>query len=140
MHKVVVAANADAEQPWVAEAACQIAQETGARVAVVTVDEVEAELSSLPRDERQARAGRAARTAAARCEAAGCEVTTAIRQGRALDEILRFYEEEEADLIIVGASTRSRLAARLLGSVPLALVQNSPRPVLVITGPEGRRG
>jgi hypothetical protein len=48
VNKVVVAANADAEQPWVAEAACQIAPETGARVAVVTVDEVEAEVVTEP--------------------------------------------------------------------------------------------
>jgi nucleotide-binding universal stress UspA family protein len=43
----------------------------------------------------------------------------------------------EADLIVVGSSTRGRLAERLLGSVPLSLVQRSRRPVLVVTEPQG---
>jgi nucleotide-binding universal stress UspA family protein len=36
---------------------------------------------------------------------------------------------------VVGSSHRSRVAARLLGSVPLSLVQRSRRPVLVVTEP-----
>jgi nucleotide-binding universal stress UspA family protein len=41
----------------------------------------------------------------------------------------------DADLIVVGASTRGRLATALLGSVPLGLVRYSRRPVLVFTEP-----
>ena len=49
--------------------------------------------------------------------------------------MLIFAEEKEADLILVGASTRGPVASALLGNVPLELVQRSRRPVVVITPP-----
>jgi len=36
---------------------------------------------------------------------------------------------------VVGSSTRPAVAQRLLGSVPLALIEKSTRPVVVITHP-----
>src|SRR3954463_5688623 len=52
MDRIVVAAKAGAEQPWVADAAAELAQHTGASVEVVSVDGVEMEaLSPLPREE-----------------------------------------------------------------------------------------
>ena len=39
-------------------------------------------------------------------------------------------------MIVVGSSARSRSAERVLGSVPLELIQRSKRPVLVIAQPE----
>ena len=45
--------------------------------------------------------------------------------------------EHDADLIVVGGSTRSAVAQRLLGDVPLELVQRSRRPVLVVSAPSG---
>ena len=38
-------------------------------------------------------------------------------------------------MIVVGASTKGRVARRLLGSVPVELIARSRRPVLVITPP-----
>jgi nucleotide-binding universal stress UspA family protein len=55
--------------------------------------------------------------------------------GRPLDRILEFAAQEQADLIVVGASTRPAVAERLLGSVPLQLIEKSNRPVVVITQP-----
>lgn len=136
MKTIVMAANAEADQPWVADATAQLSQETGARVAVVCVDELETEkLSTLPREELRARAEEAASTAVEQLRAAGVEATKEVRSGRALDEIMVFIDEQDADLVVVGTSARGRIASRLLGTVPLALVERSPRPVLVVTGP-----
>ncbi len=138
MKRIVLAANAEADQPWVADAAAQLARETGAEIAVMSADELETEmLSTLPRDVFRERAAGAARRAVERVRAAGVEATEQVRPGPALQAILDFAEEQGADLIVVGSSTRGRMAQRLLGGVPLGLVQRSPRPVLVVTEPAG---
>jgi nucleotide-binding universal stress UspA family protein len=136
MKRIVLAANAEADQPWVADAAAQLARETGAEIAVMSADELETEmLSTLPRDVFRERAATAARRAVERVRAAGVEATEQVRSGPALQAILDFAEEQGADLIVVGSSTRGRMAQRLLGGVPLGLVQRSSRPVLVVTEP-----
>ena len=139
MH-VVLAANPDAGQHWVAEAAAEFARKVGATVAVVSVDEVELErLAPAPRSIYLERATAAAAAAADRLSAAGVTVTKTVLSGRALDRILEQAEHEKADVIIVGASDRSAVAERLLGSVPLALIERSSRPILVIPHPGHRR-
>jgi nucleotide-binding universal stress UspA family protein len=138
VQRIVVAANAETDQPWVFDAAAQLAKETGAEVAVVSVDELETEkLAPLPRDYYVERADRAASQAIERLESHGVSATKAVRSGRALEEIMAFADEQDADVLVVGASTRGRLAAALLGSVPLGLIRHSRRPVLVITEPGG---
>jgi nucleotide-binding universal stress UspA family protein len=57
-----------------------------------------------------------------------------------VERILAFAQEQQADLIVVGGSTRPALAARLLGSVPIALMEKSPRPVMIITNPSLSHG
>ena len=136
MHRIVLAANPEADQPWVAHAVAQLAQETDATVAVVSVDELETEaLSSVPRDERLRLADEAATAAYERLTAAGVPATKHVLGGPALDGILSFAEEQNADLIVLGPSAHSRLAQRLLGTVHLGLIERSSRPVLVITDP-----
>ena len=136
MKHIVLAANPEAEQPWVSDAAAQIASEVGAEVDVVSFDGLEMEaLSTLPREEYRKRAQAAADAAAQRLRAAGVPVTTAVLPGLAREGIARFADEVNADLIVIGSSTRPRIAQRLLGSVPIALIQHSSRPVLVVTQP-----
>jgi nucleotide-binding universal stress UspA family protein len=136
MDRIVVAAKAGSEQPWVADAAAELAQQTGAAVAVVSVDGVEREaLSPLPREAYADDARRSAEALAAQIRQAGVEATAAARPGRVVPGILLYAEEQDADLILVGASTRGRVAQRVLGDVPLELVQRSRRPVMVIGGP-----
>ena len=136
MQRIVVAVHAEAEQPWVADAAAQLAQETGAEVAVVSVDELETEkLSPLPREVYRERAEQAASRAIERLEAQGVRASRTVRSGRALDEIIAFADEQDADLIVAGSSTRGPVATALLGSVPLGLVRRAGRPVLVVTEP-----
>ena len=72
----------------------------------------------------------------ARLQQEGVRVTGHVRPGAVVPGILVFAEEREADMIVCGASSRGRLASRMLGSVPLELIQRARRPVLVVTPPE----
>ena len=74
---------------------------------------------------------------AERLQTVGVTVTQHVAAGPAFTAIIDFADAQDADLIVVGSSTRSRLASRLLGTVPLSLVQSSKRPVLVVTEPTG---
>jgi nucleotide-binding universal stress UspA family protein len=136
MDRILIAAKAGRDEPWVADAAADLSRQTGASVAVVSVDGVEMEaLSSLPRDVLAHTARETAEALALRLKAAGIEATANVRAGRVVEGILAFADECDADLLVVGASRRGRVAARLLGDVPLELVQSSKRPVLVISPP-----
>ncbi len=140
MERIVVAAKAGAEQPWIADAAAQLAEQTGARVCVVSVDGVDLEaLSPLPRSAYQEEARAAADAIAARIRERGGEATADTRSGKVVPGILLFAEEQDADMIVVGASTLGPVARKILGDVPLELVQRSRRPVLVVSppGPQG---
>jgi nucleotide-binding universal stress UspA family protein len=136
VQRIVVAAKAGADQPWLADAAAQIASETGAAVEVVSVDGLELEgLSTVPRSELAAVAQEAVDRTVARLAEAGVQASGEVRPGRVARGILVFAEEREADMIVCGASERGPVASRLLGSVPLELVQRARRPVLVISPP-----
>jgi nucleotide-binding universal stress UspA family protein len=133
MERIVVAAKAGVEQPWVADAAAELAQHTGASIAVISVDGVEMEaLSPLPREEYARAARESAEALAAQIRERGAEASAEVRPGRVVPGILLFAEEHDADLIMVGASTLGRVARRVLGDVPLELVERSRRPVMVI--------
>ena len=135
MH-LVLAANAEVDQPWLTEATARFALQAGATVAVVTVDEVELErLAAAPRSVSFAQAERASAAAVERLAAAGVTATSTVLSGSALERILEHAAAQQADVVVVGSSGRPALATRLLGSVPLALVARSPVPVLVVTPP-----
>jgi len=136
MQRIVVAAKAGDEETWVADAAAELAQQTGASVSVVSVDDLDVEtLSTMPRSEFTERAHETANTLAERIREAGVEADATIRPGRAVPGVLVFAEEQEADVILVGASRRGAVAKRLLGDTALELVRRSRRPVLVISAP-----
>ncbi|BBH68781.1 hypothetical protein ACTI_54660 [Actinoplanes sp. OR16] len=139
--RIVLAANPEADQPWVTDAAADLVRQTGATVAVVAVDELEIEhLAPLPRSVYTERAERAKDNAVRRLADAGIEATGTVLPGRPVDQIIRFAEEQSADLIVVGSSVRPLVAQRLLGSVPLSLIQRAGRPVLVVTHPSKDQG
>ena len=136
MKRIVVAAKAGADQPWLADAAASLAEELGADVAVVSLDGVEMEaLSTLPRSEHAKGAEAAAAQVAERIGQAGIPVTAEHRSGPVVRGVLVFAEEQEADLIVVGATTRGPGARRMLCTTTTRLVERSRRPVLVITPP-----
>jgi nucleotide-binding universal stress UspA family protein len=136
MQTIVVAAKAGADEPWVADSAADLARQTGAQARVVSIDGLEVEmLAPTPRSEFTERALQSAERAAARIREQGIEASADVRPGNVTRGILVFAEEVEADLIIVGASRLGRVARRLLGDVPLELIQRSRRPVMVVSPP-----
>jgi nucleotide-binding universal stress UspA family protein len=136
MQRIVVAAKAGAQEPWLADAAAELAAQTGAGIAVVSFDGVDMEaLSPLPRSEYAEQARTSAELIAERLRDGGVTADVQVRSGRPVPGVLIAAEELNADLIVVGASTRGRVAKRLLGDTALELVQRSKRPVLVVSRP-----
>ena len=137
MERIVVAAKAGADEPWLADAAANLAEQTGGAVSVVSVDGLDVEMgSTMPRSEYTALARKAADGIAARIRESGREVDAHVRPGKVVPSVLMFAEEHDADLILVGASKRGPVAKRVLGDVSLELVRRSRRPVMVIAPPD----
>jgi nucleotide-binding universal stress UspA family protein len=138
MQRIVVAAKAGADEPWLADAAAGLAEQTGAKVSVVSVDGLDVEMgSTMPRSEYAEMARTSAETLARAIREAGVDTDVSVRPGKVVPGVLLFAEEHDADLILVGASKRGPVAKRLLGDVSLELVRRSRRPVMVITPPSG---
>jgi nucleotide-binding universal stress UspA family protein len=136
MQRIVVAAKAGKQEPWLADAAAELAKQTGAAVTVVSFDGVDMEaLSPLPRSEYAEQARASADLIAQQLADGGVTADVQVRSGRPVPGVLVAAEELGADLIVVGASTRGRVARRLLGDTALELVQRSKRPVLVVSPP-----
>jgi nucleotide-binding universal stress UspA family protein len=136
MQRIVVAAKAGADEPWLADAAASLAEQTGAMVSVVSVDGLDVEMgATMPRSEYEQQAERSAEAIGGRIREAGRDADTHTRPGKVVPGVLMFAEEHQADLILVGASRRGPVAKRLLGDTSLELVRRSRRPVMVITPP-----
>jgi nucleotide-binding universal stress UspA family protein len=137
MKRIVVAAKAGVEQPWLADAVADLAEELGADVAVISLDGLEMEaLSTLPRSELQRDAKEAAESVADRIAQRGVHVHAEHRAGPVVRGVLVFAEEEEADLIVVAATSRGAVARRMFGTNTARLIERSRRPVLVIYPPQ----
>src|SRR6201988_5488823 len=107
MQRSVVAAKAGADEPWLADAAAGVAEQTGATVSVVSVDGRDVEMgSTTPRSEFTELARRSAEALAAAIRRAGVEADANVRPGKVVPGVLLFAEERGADLILVGASRR----------------------------------
>ena len=140
MQRIVVAAEAGAEQPWLAEAAADLAGQLNAVVDVVSADGVEMEaFSTVPREAAAEPAEQSAEAIAQQLRAEGIEAAAHTLHGPVVRSVLLFAEDRDADLIVCGASTRGRVARRLLGDTPIELIRRARRPVLVITPPSGQK-
>jgi nucleotide-binding universal stress UspA family protein len=136
MDRIVVAVKAGADQPWLADAAAELAKQTGAAVSVVSMDGLDVEaLSPTPRSELMQAAEQSVDGFLERLREAGVEADGEAHAGSVTRGVLLFAEEQDADVIVTGASTKGRVARRVLGSVPMELISRARRPVLVITPP-----
>ena len=63
---------------------------------------------------------------------AGIETETAIRHGVPHEEILRYIEDEEIDLTVIGSKHRSGEYRRLLGSVAERVANMAESPVTIV--------
>jgi nucleotide-binding universal stress UspA family protein len=62
------------------------------------------------------------------------EVKPVILEGNPADQIIKFAEENDIDLIVMGTLGRTGIQRFLLGSVTENVVRHSKKPVLVIRG------
>jgi universal stress protein A len=67
---------------------------------------------------------------------AGKTIVRAVRQGPPFLEIVRYAQEANIDLIVMGTHGRSALAHMLMGSVAEKVVRKAPCPVLTVRHPE----
>ncbi len=136
IERILVIAVPGVDQPWLAGPAAQLARETEGAVTVLGVDDVESQrFEALPRAESVALARAAAERTAERLAEAGVTAEVAVLSGPAAETVIDFAEELDADLIVVGGTSRGPLLERLLGSLALDLVQRSGRQVLVVAEP-----
>ncbi len=134
MH-VVVAVNGEEPVPALLDAVEDLVRQTGSSITVVSVDDLEeGARSPLPREVHVGLAERSASAAVGALQARGVEAVPVVLSGRAVDRIIELADTQQADVIVVAASRRRPLAERLLGSVPLGLLERARRPVLVVTG------
>jgi len=60
------------------------------------------------------------------------KIITKIRDGEPYDEIVKTIDEENIDLVVIGASGRHGIDRLLLGSVTERVIRKSAAPVLVV--------
>ncbi|HEX2070133.1 MAG TPA: universal stress protein [Thermoleophilaceae bacterium] len=136
MKRILLVSTAGADEPWLVSPAAQLAEETGAEITVLAVDDVESQrFAALPRAELVKQAQETAQRIVDRLAETGVAATPIARSGAATATAIEFADEIDADLIVVGSSRRGGVVKRLLGSLPLDLVQRSGRQVLVVTEP-----
>lgn len=61
----------------------------------------------------------------------GLEVEFELRKGKPAEEIIKYAEEKQVDLIIAGATGKSALKAAFAGSVARSIVNHAPCPVIM---------
>lgn len=138
MKRILVVSTAGVDEPWLVGPTRQLADETGADVTVLAVDDVESQrFEALPRQETVRHAAQTAERLADQLAEEGVAATPVARSGPAAATTIEYADEIDADLIIVGSSRRrGGVVRRLMGSLPLDLVQRSGRQVLVVTEPD----
>lgn len=62
----------------------------------------------------------------------GVEVVTRCCHGRVSDEVVRYADDVDADLIVLAARGHSHQDSKHLGSVPDRIVRSSDKPTLII--------
>jgi nucleotide-binding universal stress UspA family protein len=71
-------------------------------------------------------------------DAADHDIKLATRIGSPYPEILRYAEEEQIDLVVMGTHGRGAVGHMLMGSVAEKMVRKSPCPVLTVREETGR--
>jgi nucleotide-binding universal stress UspA family protein len=136
MKQILLVSTAGVDEPWLVGPVAQLADETGAAVTVLVVDDVETQrFTAVPRAELVGQARNTAQRLTERLAEAGVTAEAVTRSGPATPTAIDYANEIDADLVVVGSSRRRGMVKRLIGSLPLDLVRRSGRQVLVVTEP-----
>jgi len=138
MFAKILCANDGSEHAFRALAlAATMAKENNAELHMVSVEEID----YLPEfiEEVREEVGGAARRfrkvlndARALANERHVNLRTHVLTGHAVRDIVRLADEIKADLLVIGATGRSRFYERMLGSRAGGLVQFAPCPVMVV--------
>jgi len=69
----------------------------------------------------------------------GLEAKTHLTVGNAVNEIVAYADEIDADLIVIGSRGHGAIANALLGSVSRGVLHEARRPVLVVRGSQATK-
>ena len=142
VRQILAATDFSAPSNKAFEAALALAQHFGARLHVLHVTAHERSECKPDRAQPSSDASEQG-TAEARLESLtaepveGVEIVIAVPVGQASEEIVKYAEREQIDVIVLGTHGRSGLARVLMGSVAEAVVRNAPCQVLTI-GPKAK--
>ena len=136
MKRIVAATDGSPGGRAAAEAAIELARESGARITFVGVHSPSSILGE-PYYQRKlskelARLRPAVVSAADAATAAGLTADWEIREGDTANAIATLARDRGADLIVVGSRGLGAVAGALFGSVSSTLVREAKRPVLVV--------
>lgn len=117
--------------------AVDLAQQYAAELHIVYVIETRTEYDNLIVDPEIARQnfrkeGEAALAAVESNAGSEISVVTTIREGVPHEELLTYVEEEEIDLVVMGAKGRSAFKTVILGGTTEAILSADTVPVLVV--------
>ncbi|MDD3042284.1 MAG: universal stress protein [Methanosarcinaceae archaeon] len=70
---------------------------------------------------------------------AGVETEAVILEGHPVEEIVKFSEENDIDLVVMGTLGKTGINKFLLGSVAEKVIRNSKKAVLVVRGEKGEK-
>jgi nucleotide-binding universal stress UspA family protein len=146
LSSVVLAVDGSPEAQRAVEWVCALALPRGAEVAVVGIAEVVGDFPADSRSEREyARNADLALIQRAQLHTAetnvwaaldrlhisGAQIFPIVRTGQPADEIVRIVQEQDADLLVIGARGQTRAEPFPLGGVAEKLVRFAPCSVLV---------
>lgn len=138
--KIMIATDGSKQVEKAIEAAVQLAKITGARLYTVYVI---ASAGYTPRnfgwqeslrEILEAEAKKAVTFVEEAGKVSGVKVEPVILEGHPADRIIKFAEQEDMDLIVMGTLGRTGLDRFLLGSIAENVVRHSKTPVMVVKG------
>ena len=128
--EILLATDGSEDARRAADHAFKLAETFGASLHVVYVAETAVPVAYG--DYLRAEGDRVTKSVAARGAQRGIDVVWEVLEGAPHEEIEKYAERSDVDLIVVGSRGRSGIERRLLGSVTDRLLRTVSVPVLVI--------
>ena len=138
MEKYLLAVDGSEASQKAAEKALELAQKTGATVAILSVNSrrddfgdqfVEVEVIEKARTEQT---NEAIKKAEKIFEESGVDTEKIVKEGNPSEEICKVANNKDYSMIIMGSRGLSGMKRTFLGSIANEVVQNANKPVLIV--------